>query len=1290
MSTRLRKVERFHQDVIDNSELLRVLNSFRNGDVSVRLPSDKTGIAGKIYDALNDVIENSDRLTKELERVSHLVGKEGKLGHRAKQSSEGGVWAQSIDSVNNLITDLVQPNADFGRVIGAVARGDLSQRMSSDIDGRQLKGEFLRTVNTVNTMVDQLSTFTSEVIRVAREVGTEGKLGGQAAVKGLGGAWRDLTGNVNSMANNLTSQVRNIAQVTTAVAMGDLSKKITVDVRGEMSELKNTINTMVDQLNSFASEVTRVAREVGTEGKLGGQANVAGATGTWRDLTDNVNRLAANLTTQVRAIAEVATAVTKWDLSRSITVEAAGEVASLKDNINEMIRNLKETTDKSSAQDWLKTNIARFTRLLQGQRDLSGVSNLILSELAPLVSVQHGVFYLNESNDGEADLRLLASYAFNERRRVSDRFRLREGLVGQAAFEKKRILITEVPSDYVQISSGLGEGRPLNIVVLPVLYESDVRAVIELASFQRFTEIHLTFLDQLAEIIGLMLNTINATMRTEELLKQSQALATELTSRQSELTETNTRLQEQARTLQDSEERLREQQEELQQTNEELEEKAQQLSRQNTEVGQKNAEIENARRSLEEKAEQLALSSKYKSEFLANMSHELRTPLNSMLILSKLLMDNSDRNLLDKQVEYAETIHSSGSDLLSLINEILDLSKIEAGVMQIEISRVQVSEIEDFVQRTFQHVADQKELEFQVESAANVPLTIMTDEQRLQQILKNLLSNAFKFTEQGEVKLRVETVTGGWSRSNQTLNRADVVFAFAVRDTGIGIAADKHQVVFEAFQQAEGGTTRKFGGTGLGLSISRELARLLGGEIRLVSEPGKGSTFTLYLPQSHPYDKPEKPPKAQQAAPPPNALDNGGSPASLLSDAEMYDDRNHLRADDEVLLIIEDDMRFGRIMLDLAHQSGFKGVLAGSGEEALRLASKFQPQAITLDLHLPGIHGWSVLDRLKHDPRTRHIPVQVISAFDERAFSLKLGAIGFLKKPVTHEDLLEAFSSLRGFLQKRERTLLVVEDNEVQRNAIVELIGNGDVRTIAVATGNDALNALREEHVDCVVIDLGLPDMTGYELIDRIRTELGLKDLRIVIYTGRDLTRQEETALRRVAETVIIKEARSLERLLEETTLFLHRSALNLPEARRRQLDQAQATDPLLAGKTLLIVDDDVRNIFALTSLFERYNMNVFYAENGEDGLEKLKEHPEVDAALIDIMMPEMDGYETIRRIRGQALFSGLPIIALTAKAMKGDREACLEAGATDYISKPADTDHLVSLMRVHMARKAR
>jgi signal transduction histidine kinase/CheY-like chemotaxis protein len=838
----------------------------------------------------------------------------------------------------------------------------------------------------------------------------------------------------------------------------------------------------------------------------------------------------------VRAIANVATAVTTGDLTRSITVEAQGEVAALKDNINEMIRNLKEQTLKNAEQDWLKTNLARFSRMLQGVRDLATVSNLIMSELAPLVNAQYGVFYVARREEHETVLDLVASYGAENKDTLKPRFKLREGLVGQCAADKRAMLLSDVPGEFIRIGSGLGHAVPASVTVLPALFEDEVKAVIELASFSSFNETHQSFLDQLMESVGIVLNTIAATMRTERLLKQSQLLTQELQARQTELTT---------------------KQEELHVTNEELQEKAQLLENEKKQVEAKNFEIEMARRAVEEKAEQLALTSKYKSEFLANMSHELRTPLNSLLILSRLLADNPQGNLSEKQSEFARTIHSAGSDLLSLINDILDLSKIESGTVSIEIGDMPMSGLKQHMERTFRQLASDKGLEFKVEFDPDLPPSIRTDEKRLQQVVLNLLSNAFKFTSEGSVTLSVRPASGGWSPHHPVLRDAPQVIAIAVTDTGIGIPKGKQKLIFEAFQQADGTTSRKYGGTGLGLSISREIARLLGGELQVRSTFGQGSTFTLFVPL-----KAEMSLAMLTAGASTARYDNSGAtvPGVLPAQTEVVDDRDEL-GDSPFVLIVEDDPTFASILLDIARGAGLKGVVSTAGAGTLALARKLQPHAITLDLGLSDIDGFVLLDLLTHDGQTQHMPVQVISGADKLASALELGAFGVTEKPAPPERLAEVF------------------------------------------------------------------------------------------------TRQAEH----------IRSAPAPRPVVEASTGLRH-----VPE---------------LAGARILIVDDDIRNIYSLTSVLESQGVEVLHAESGREGIALLEQTSGIDIALIDIMMPEMDGYETMKQIRAQPELAEVPLIAVTAKAMKGDRQKCLDAGASDYIAKPVDIELLLALLRVWVGR---
>ncbi|APR78272.1 Putative SigmaB asociated two-component system sensor protein [Minicystis rosea] len=1243
-----------------------VTTAVANGDLSKKITVDVKGEILELKNTINTMVDQLNSFASEVTRVAREVGTEGKLGGQAEVKGVAGTWKDLTDSVNSMASNLTAQVRNIAAVTTAVANGDLSKKITVDV-----RGEILELKDTINTMVDQLRSFASEVTRVAREVGTEGKLGGQASVPGVAGTWKDLTDSVNSMAGNLTNQVRGIAKVVTAVANGDLKRKLAVDAKGEIAELADTINGMIETLATFADQVTTVAREVGVEGKLGGQASVPGAAGTWKDLTDNVNQLAANLTTQVRAIAEVATAVTKGDLTRSIKVEAQGEVAALKDTINEMIRNLKDTTLKNSEQDWLKTNLAKFSRLLQGQKDLLTVGRLILSELAPVVGAQQGVFYMMDSGKDDPALKLLASYAYKQRKNIDNTFKLGEGLVGQCALEKEKILLVNAPPGYITITSGLGEAPPVNIIVMPVLFEGNVKAVLELASFERFTPTHQAFLDQLTESIGIVLNTIEANTRTEDLLKQSQSLARELQS----------------------------QQEELQQTNAELGEKARLLAEQNVEVERKNSEVEQARQALEEKARQLALTSKYKSQFLANMSHELRTPLNSLLILSDQLSRNVDHNLTARQVEFAKTIHSSGNELLALINDILDLSKIESGTVIVDAGEVLFKDLADYVERTFRHVAESKRLEFEIGVSRDLPRSLYTDAKRLQQVIKNLLSNAFKFTERGKVSLAVAMVREGWDAENDVLSRAGAAIAISVRDTGIGIAPDKQQIIFEAFQQADGSSSRKYGGTGLGLAISREIARMLGGEIKLVSATGGGSTFTLLLPLAYaPPRASRRKEQAAEAAPGPlpllpapaaeivQARAPAEPPASVME--QITDDSATIGADDRVLLVVENDAAFARFMMEVARDQGFKVIVVYRGASALAITRERRIDAVTLDLNLPDMDGWRVLDRLKNDVATRHVPVQVISTDEERERAIRMGARGMLAKPLRHREALEeTFAQIRAYVTSPARRVLVVEPDETRRRQIAESVGGPDVSLRTASSAAGALALLEREPVELLVVGIDLPDSRTIDLVNTVAHAPAHTVLPILVYAPGEVAADDEAHLLRSTQLLSVKLVRSAERLVDEATLYLHRKVADLPERERRVVEGLHQSASVLTGKTVLIVDDDIRNIFALTTILENQDMKTLAAETGKAAIEILERTPDIDVILMDIMMPEMDGYDTMRAIRQKPAFRALPIVAVTAKAYKGDREKCFEAGASDYISKPVDPDQLVAMLRTWLHR---
>jgi HAMP domain-containing protein/signal transduction histidine kinase/CheY-like chemotaxis protein len=1243
-----------------------------NGDMSKKITVDVRGEILQLKETLNTMVDQLRAFASEVTRVAREVGTDGKLGGQAFVPGVAGTWKDLTDSVNQMTGNLTAQVRNIAEVTKAVASGDLSKTVAIDV-----KGEILDLKNTINTMVEQLNSFAFEVTRVAREVGTEGKLGGQAEVRGVGGTWKDLTDSVNMMASNLTNQVRGIAKVVTAVATGNLKQKLAIVSRGEVAQLIDTINEMIDTLALFADQVTTVAREVGVDGQLGGQASVPGASGIWKNLTENVNQLAQNLTTQVRSISEVASAVTKGDLTRTIRVEAKGEVEALKDTINQMIANLKETTLLNQEQDWLKSNLAKFTQMLQGQKDLKTVTQRILSELAQVVTAHYGAFYiLNQDEETQiAKLSLYSAYGYKSEKNIPTEFAVGEGLVGQVAFEKERIILSNIPGNYIKISSGLGRSKPANLIILPVLFENRVRAVIELASLDTFSETHLDFLEQLTESIGIVLNTIGANSRTEELLAQSQSLAGE----------------------------LKIQQEELSRTNDELQDKALLLVKQKNEVENKNKEVEEARKSLEEKAEQLTLTSKYKSEFLANMSHELRTPLNSLLILAQQLYENAEGNLNDKQIRYAKTIHSCGDDLIQLINDILDLSKIESGFITANISPVHFAEIAAFAETTFKPISEARHLRFTIDTDSKLPSTIETDIQRLNQILKNLLSNSFKFTEKGEVKLRIYEANNTWKTRNPNLDNSKQVVAFAISDTGIGIPQEKQNIIFEAFQQAEGSTSRKYGGTGLGLSISRGLAELLGGTIELESNLSQGSTFTLYLPVENVTGIVDRDTRDNLQAYAQLQLGSGPKEIDTLLHSissedraetknlnivnEMIndagDDRTNIQPSDNVILIVEDDLRFGRIILEKAHQHQMKAIIAVSYAEVFDFVNRYAPVAITLDVKLPDTSGWKVLDLLKNDLNYRHIPIYLISGEENKNLALKRGARNFLLKPLDNQILGDLFQDINTLIHKANRKILVVEDNEIESSQIAKMLGGENMEVNVVDTGKKALEEVTGNEYDCIILDYTLPDISGAELVNKVE-ESKKKLTPVIVYSAKDFNKKELTQLNHLSNRILLKGVNSLEHLLEETVLHLHINHKELAQDKKRVIENIRIKEDILTGKNILVVDDDVRNLFALTTVFERYNINVITAESGKEAIKIIgDDDPKIEMVLMDIMMPEMDGYETTQKIRREHKNSTLPIIAVTAKAMKGDRQKCIEAGASDYITKPLKIDQLLSLMRM-------
>lgn len=984
---------------------------------------------------------------------------------------------------------------------------------------------------------------------------------------------------------------------------------------------------------------------------------------------DVLGKAVSKMRENLNFVVEQAKRVIDGDFSRDIQPYTDKDILGI--TLKKMMNSLKGFV-------WMRDGNDQLNDALRGEMDILELSQKVIDLITPYTGAQIGLLYI-VTKDRKAFL--AGSYNGGPGIDYDKEFDYGEGLIGLVCKEEKIIEIEDIPEDYIKIKSGIGSSLPKSVMGVPVFFENKVRGVIELASLYDITEEHKEYLRRNLRNVGVAINTAESRGAMAQLLQETQQKSEELQQQQEELRITNEELSEQTEALKLSEEKLKRQQEELRVINEELEDKTKDLEKQRNEINGKNKELEKARHEIEKKAEDLEISSKYKSEFLANMSHELRTPLNSILILSQLMGENRKGNLTEKQMEFANTIHTSGEDLLNLINEVLDLSKIEAGKMILNIDDVNISELGNYFNNVFRQIAASKGLSFGVNVEEDVPLYVTTDSQRLQQVLRNLLANAIKFTKKGKVDMRI-------------YKAEDERIAFEVKDTGIGIAPEKQKVIFEAFQQADGTTSRKFGGTGLGLSISRELVKLLEGQMSLESAEKQGSTFTVLLPfRIEQKEAQAEDIREQRVSRPPvvskpvkESLPEDDA-ADKKKKSEIRDDRKNIVSGDKSILIIEDDEAFSKVLFDLAHEKGFKCLLAEDGETGVHFADYYKPKAIILDIGLPGIDGWEVMERLKDNPETRHIPVHFISAADKTLESLRMGAIGHLTKPVSIDMLNSVFGKIESVIDREIHRLLVIEDDKIQRNSIIELIKDKDIEIKGVSGGQEAVEALKTDKYDCIILDLNLSDVSGFDLLTIIKSDDSISKVPVIVYTGKELSREEEVELQKFAESIIIKGAKSPERLLAETTLFLHRVESDMPEDKKKMLNLVHDREAVFSDRKILVVDDDMRNVFALTSVLESKNVEILVARNGIESIEKLDTNPDTDLVLMDIMMPEMDGYEAMRRIRKDPRFFRLPIIALTAKAMKGDRMKCIEAGASDYLSKPVDTGKLLSLLRVWMYR---
>ncbi len=1392
--------------------LLFALDALCSGDTSVRLNKERDDKFADIADRYNDLVDMAGSIFTEVSRVSRVGGIEGNLNTRIQYNKPvTGVWADLIENLNTFMQTISAPVNEVNRAlremsqgivdvhfhaqnvsgiwkeltdninvmtkslstqiqqitvtVRAISLGNLSQRISLSTNGDM---EVLK--DSVNDLIDFMKAFSTQLTRVTKEIGTEGLLGTQVVIPNAAGIWKDLSADVNLMANNLTRQVRSATLVVSSVVKGSLMERIDMEAKGEMKELRDTINQMVDYLKLFSDETNHLLGDIINEGKLGGQAVVPGAAGVWQNFLGSFNLLANTMTWQVREINKVSSALASGNFTSKIEGQFSGESLGLKNNINAMVdsfanlvkaaneiangkmevempirsdedmlgkalytmtNNLRRISKENEDESWIKTGQSGLSDSMRGEQNVVQLAKSIIIYLSKYVHGEVGVLYLLEDKGEEPLLKLTASYAYTRRKNLNKSFHLGEGLVGQAALERETIVVTEASQEEnFPVTSGTLVQTPRSIVVQPFVLNKKLVGVLEIGSMNHFTDHDLSLLKLVADNIAIAINSAKDRQKMKVLLDESQRQSDELMEQQ---------------------QKMKEQSDILKRTNEELEIRTSDLEQQKEEVIAAQADIER-------KAKDLEIANKYKSEFLANMSHELRTPLNSLLILAKELGKNEKKNLSEEQVKDVNIIYEGGVDLLNLINDILDLSKIEAGRMTANLVDVNMQDIVISLNNQFAHVARQKNIDFKIEVENGVE-SLITDQQRLEQILKNLLSNAIKFTNQGEVRLSIARPLNALNIRNQTY-MPDEVLMFTVADTGIGIEENKQTMIFEAFQQADGGLSRQYGGTGLGLTISRQIASLLGGEIGLKSQVGEGSEFTLYLPLSHkigqtePYSETLDATRApydaftdtsqllggtaasgsRSSGTPASAASRpsvsgtvmtagrdsrlSGTPASAASRPStsgivtaatrdsrasgatasaagqsspkanaslselLQDDREQIVPGDHSILIIEDDSHFADILKKEIHNHGIKVIVTNRGEEGLELAARYLPDGIILDLRLPDINGLLVLDRLKFKLETRHIPVHVFSVEDEEPEILEKGAIGFLSKPVTRKDIESAIQKIENIYNSGVKEILVIEDNKASQESIVRLLENRDIRITASDTGSDALSLLGKQHFDCVILDLTLPDMTGFDVLKELQ-DTGQKNVPVIVYTGKELTKEEITELNKYTHSIIIKGVISPERLLDEVSLFLHSLSTHLSEEQQRIVAKLHDPEELLKERKILIVDDDMRNIYALSKKFTDIGMEVFTAENGAVSLQMLKDNPDIEIVIMDVMMPVMDGLEAIKQIRKQSQYKKLPILSLTAKAMAEDKEQCMAAGASDYLTKPLDMDQLISLIRI-------